>query len=175
MTLADYREARRADRLANAHNSKGRLIVSAYRFTAFLHANRARNVAARIAAAIVHAAYRGVVDYTMGVYLPVEARIGKGLCVWHGVGLVVHPDCVIGDSCTLRHGVTIGSRDGSAAAVPVIGAHVVFGANAVVIGRVTLGDHVVVGAGAVVLCDVPAGSLVVGNPAIARPAQARPS
>jgi len=166
VTFADYRKMRRADLAANAENSKGRLIVGAYRLTAFLHANRDRNFAARIAAWVAHAAYRVVIDYVMGVYIPVETRIGKGLCVYHGVGLVVHRATVIGDFCTLRHGVTIGSRDGTDATVPIIGAHVAIGANAVVIGRVSLGDRAVVGAGAVVVCDVPAGSLIVGNPGV---------
>lgn len=168
MTFSDYREARRADRAANAGNSKGRLIVGAYRFTAFLHANRDRNFAAKLAAWVAHAVYRVIIDYVMGVYIPVDTRIGKGLCIYHGVGLVVHRASVIGDFCTLRHCVTIGSRDGTDATVPIIGAHVTIGANAVVIGRVTLGDRAMVGASAVVLCDVPAGSLIVGNPGVVR-------
>jgi len=168
MTFAEFRETLSADRAANARNSKGRLIVTAFRITEFLHSNRNHNVLAKIAASFVHAAYRITVDYIMGVYIPVEASVGKGLCVYHGVGLVVHPASVIGNFCTLRQGVTIGSRDGTDAAVPVIGSHVSIGANAVVIGRLTVGDGAVVGAGTVVLCDVPAGSVVVGNPGVVR-------
>ena len=168
VTFAEFREMLRADRAANAHNSKGRLIVTAFRIAAFLHSNRNRNVLVKIAALLVNAAYRITFDYIMGVYIPAEATVGKGLCVYHGVGLVVHPGSVIGNFCTLRQGVTIGSRDGTDATVPIIGSHVSIGANALVIGRVTVGDGALVGAGTVVLCDVPAGSVIVGNPGVVR-------
>ena len=48
--------------------------------------------------------------------------------------------------------------------IPIIGNNVFVGANAVLIGGITIGDNVTIGAGAVVNKDVPANSTVVGNP-----------
>ena len=58
-------------------------------------------------------------------------------------------------------------QDGNVAKrmVTTIGAHVVIFAHAVILPGLTLGDHCVVGAGSVVTKDVPAGAVVIGNPA----------
>jgi serine acetyltransferase len=72
----------------------------------------------------------------------------------HPVGIVISSRVVIGEHCDIRQNVTIGER--SERDVPVIGSHVLIGAGAIIVGKVSIGDHAKIGAGAVVLTDVPA-------------------
>lgn len=100
-----------------------------------------------------------------------ETRIGPGLAITHGWGLVVSPGAVIGANCTLFHGATLGRKDdidadgGRSSGYPVIEDEVWIGAHAVVIGAVTVGRGARIAAAAVVTKDVPAGAIVGGNPA----------
>ena len=94
--------------------------------------------------------------------LPLNLQIGGGLLLPHPQGIVINHDAVIGVNCLIFHQVTIGSNGRG---VPVIGGHVDIGAGARIIGPVRIGDHAKVGANAVVTRDVPAGAVVVGNPA----------
>ena len=81
-----------------------------------------------------------------------------------GTALVSHGGAVIGSGCTLRHCTTIGMKS-HPDDVPLIGDRVDIGCNSVIIGRIRVGDGAVIGAGSVVVKDVPAGAVVVGNPA----------
>jgi serine O-acetyltransferase len=86
----------------------------------------------------------------------------------HTVGTVLGAER-IGDNCTIMQGVTLGTSEPdmgfTVSQRPIIGNHVLIGAGAKVIGRITIGDHAKIGANAVVLRDVPAFSLAVGVPA----------
>jgi putative colanic acid biosynthesis acetyltransferase WcaB len=111
--------------------------------------------------------YRLIVDWVMGIDIPCKVTIGRGVVLYHSLGIVINEHATIGDGCMLRQGVTIGNKlggDGESAA-PTIGNRVEFGAGAIVIGNITVGDNAVIGAGAVVTHDVAPGSVVVGNPA----------
>jgi serine O-acetyltransferase len=99
--------------------------------------------------------------------IPLETRIGGGLCLPHPNGIVIHPAAVIGPNCLIFQQVTIGMA--SDAGAPVIGGHVDIGAGAKILGGVILGDDVVVGANAVVTRDIPAGHVARGIPARAHP------
>jgi serine O-acetyltransferase len=94
-----------------------------------------------------------------------RATIGGGCIVAHGVGLVIGGGTVIGEDCTLLHGVTLGEVRFDELDCPRIGNRVTIGAGAKVLGGITVGDDAVVGAGAVVLSDVPPGAVVAGVPA----------
>jgi len=94
-----------------------------------------------------------------------RASIGGGCIVAHGIGLVVGGQTVIGEDCTLLHGVTLGEVRFDELDCPRLGDRVTIGAGAKVLGGITVGDDAVVGAGAVVLSDVPAGAVVAGVPA----------
>jgi serine O-acetyltransferase len=86
-----------------------------------------------------------------------NARLGPGLVVSHGVGLVVGGDVVAGRDLLLHHGVTLGApTPGRIAQAPRIGDGVSIGAGATLVGAITVGDGAFVGAGALVAQDVPA-------------------
>jgi serine acetyltransferase len=112
--------------------------------------------------------YRLFVEWVLGIELPRKLVVGKNLVIYHGQGLVVNYKAVIGQNCTLRNGVTIGHKeyaDGTLSNSPRLGNNVIIGANACIIGDITIGNNVSIGAGAVVVKDVPDNSVVVGNPA----------
>lgn len=103
-----------------------------------------------------------------------RACIGRGLRILHpDLGIVVSGRAVIGDNLLLTGGNCIGMRTGQPAREIHIGSNVSLGANAVILGPLTLGDNLVVGAGAVVVESAPAGSTMVGVPARRLP-QAQP-
>jgi len=100
--------------------------------------------------------------------LPVTAEIGPGLYIPHTGFIVVTVGAIIGSNCTLTQGVTIGHGRGgkrSDDGIPVIGDRVYVGPSSVVIGAITVGHDALIGAGAIVIRPVPAGGVVVGNPA----------
>lgn len=154
----------RSDLAANRGNLKGRVVMVLFRLA---HAARGTGRSPLWAAPVI-AVYRLLVEWTIGVELPPKLRVGPGLAVWHGVGLVVNADTIIGSGVTLRQGTTIGALDDGSdrgSIAPVIGNDVNIGVGALVIGPITIGDGAIIGAGAVVIDDVPAGATVVGNPA----------
>jgi serine acetyltransferase len=80
---------------------------------------------------------------------------------------VVNDGTVFGKDCTVRNSTTIGNKklkDGTYSRAPIFGDRVDVGANAIIIGPITIGNDVAVGAGTVVLKNVPDNSVVVGNP-----------
>ncbi|HJV33620.1 serine O-acetyltransferase [Geomonas sp.] len=101
------------------------------------------------------------IEVTTGISIPAACRIGKGLRIHHFGGIVFHPTAVLGENCTIYHGVTIGDRGGSGKAA-VIGDGVLIGAGAKIIGEVTIGDRCVIGANSVVTRDMPVGATALG-------------
>lgn len=100
-----------------------------------------------------------------GIDIVPRAEIGGGCLIPHGLGLVVGGAAVIGEDCTLLHGVTLGEARFDELACPTLGDRVTVGAGATLLGGIRVGDGAVIGAGAVVLADVPAGATVAGVPA----------
>ena len=93
------------------------------------------------------------------------ARIGKGLFIDHGSGIVIGETTEIGDNVTLYQGVTLGGTGKETGKRhPTLGDNVIVGAGAHVLGSVKVGDDAKIGAGSVVVLDVPKDSTVVGNP-----------
>ncbi len=101
-----------------------------------------------------------------GVDIHPAARIGRGLMFDHATGIVVGETAVIGDHCSLLHGVTLGgSGKVTGDRHPKIGDNVMIGAGAKVLGNIHIGNCCRVAAGSVVLQDVPPQSTVAGVPA----------
>ena len=100
-----------------------------------------------------------------GIEIHPGARIGHGLFIDHGAGVVIGETAEIGDNVTMYQGVTLGGTGKQTGKRhPTVGDNVVFGAGAKVLGAVTVGDNAKIGAGSVVVSDVPKNSTVVGNP-----------
>lgn len=101
-----------------------------------------------------------------GVDIHPAARLGCGILLDHGTGVVVGETAVIGNNVSILHGVTLGgSGKERGDRHPKIGDGVMLGAGAAVLGNIHVGDCAKVGAGSVVLDDVPAHSTVAGVPA----------
>jgi serine O-acetyltransferase len=93
------------------------------------------------------------------------ARIGQGLFIDHGTGVVVGETAEIGDNVTLYQGVTLGGTGfATGKRHPTVGHRVVVGSGAKLLGPIEVGDEAKIGANSVVITDVPAASTVVGNP-----------
>lgn len=107
-----------------------------------------------------------IARHITGVEIHPGATIGKGLFIDHGMGIVIGETAVIGDNCTIYHGVTLGGRghEKGKKRHPTLGNNVLIGAGAKILGNVQIGDDSNIGANAVVLHDVPGGATVVGVP-----------
>lgn len=100
-----------------------------------------------------------------GIEIHPGARIGKGLFIDHGNGVIIGETAVIGDNVTLYQGVTLGGTGKEhGKRHPTVGNNVMISAGAKVLGSFTIGDNSKIGAGSVVLSEVPSGSTVVGVP-----------
>ncbi len=100
-----------------------------------------------------------------GIEIHPGAKIGKGLFIDHGNGVIIGETAVIGDNVTLYQGVTLGGTGKEhGKRHPTIGNNVMISAGAKVLGSFTIGDNSKIGAGSVVLEEVPPGSTVVGVP-----------
>jgi serine acetyltransferase len=100
-----------------------------------------------------------------GVELPYTVKLGRRVILEHQHGIVIHGNCVIGDDCIIRQGVTIGNRYVEKPFdAPILGDRVNIGAGAKILGKITLGNDVNIGANAVILNSVPAGKTAVGIP-----------
>ena len=93
-------------------------------------------------------------------------RIGSGVFIDHGTGIVIGETAVIGDDVSLLQGVTLGGTGAERGdRHPKIGKGVLLSADAKILGNISIGDYAKVAAGSVVLKDVPAGCTAVGVPA----------
>ncbi|AZB19267.1 serine acetyltransferase [Chryseobacterium indologenes] len=100
-----------------------------------------------------------------------ETEIGEGFYLGHWGALVINPKTKIGKNCNIAQGVTIGQQNrGKNEGFPIIGDEVWIGPNAVVVGNVNIGNNVLIAPNAYVNFDVPADSVVVGNPGKIYPA-----
>lgn len=100
-----------------------------------------------------------------GIEIHPGAKIGKGVFIDHGMGVVIGETAIVGDYTLIYQGVTLGGTGKeSGKRHPTVGNNVVVGAGAKVLGNIQISDRVRIGAGSVVLRDVPADSTVVGIP-----------
>ncbi|MFR3910710.1 MAG: serine O-acetyltransferase EpsC [Clostridium paraputrificum] len=107
-----------------------------------------------------------IARFFTGIEIHSGATIGKGLCIDHGMGVVIGETAEIGDDVLIYHGVTLGGTGkDKGKRHPTIGNGVVIGAGAKVLGPIKVGDNAKIGANAVVVKDVPEGATAVGIPA----------
>ncbi|MDZ4278343.1 MAG: serine O-acetyltransferase [Dehalococcoidia bacterium] len=100
-----------------------------------------------------------------GIEIHPGARIGDGLFIDHGMGVVIGETTEIGANCHLYQGVTLGGTSTKREKRhPTLGSNVSVGAGAKLIGAITVGDNASIGAGSVVVTNVPENATVVGVP-----------
>ncbi len=103
--------------------------------------------------------------FITGVEIHPGAKIGKGVFIDHGMGVVIGETSEIGDRCLLYQGVTLGGTGKeSGKRHPTLQENVVVGAGAKVLGGINVGTNTRIGAGSVVVKNVEANSTVVGIP-----------
>ncbi len=100
-----------------------------------------------------------------GIEIHPGAEIGRRFFIDHGMGVVIGETAVIGDDCTLYHGVTLGGTSwNKGKRHPTLLNGVVVGAGAKVLGPIDVGEGARIGSNSVVVKAVPAGATVVGIP-----------
>ena len=101
-----------------------------------------------------------------GISISPEAKIGKRVFIDHGIGVVIGATAMIEDDVTILHDVTLGVRRAvEGRRHPYVKKGAFIGANAQLLGTITIGAFSKVGAGAIVLNNVADKATVVGNPA----------
>jgi serine O-acetyltransferase len=97
-----------------------------------------------------------------GLQIYPQTKIGYGLYIGHGIGIIISPSAEIGNNCNLSQFTTIGTNHKKAA---IIGDNVYIGPSVCIVEDVNIGNNVSIGAGAVVVKDVPENATVAGVPA----------
>ncbi len=101
-----------------------------------------------------------------GIEIHPGAKIGKGILIDHGMGVVIGETVIMGDNCTIYQGVTLGGTGKhKGKRHPTLGSNVLVGAGAKILGPFTVGDNSKIAANAVVLDEVPSNCTAVGIPA----------
>ena len=104
--------------------------------------------------------------FLTGIEIHPGARIGKGLFIDHGAGVVIGETCEIGDDVLIYHGVTLGATGhDKGKRHPTVASNAIIGAGAIVLGPIRIGAGAKIGAGALVVKDVEPGASVVGETA----------
>jgi len=106
-----------------------------------------------------------VARFLTGIEIHPAAKLGPGLFIDHGMGVVIGETAEVGENVTLLQGVTLGGTSlKREKRHPTLGNNVVVGAGAKIIGAFKIGDGSRIGAGSVVVREVPPNSVVVGVP-----------
>ena len=101
-----------------------------------------------------------------GIEIHPGAKIGKGLFIDHGIGVVIGETAEIGDNCTIYQNATLGGTGKDhGKRHPTLGNNVMVGSGAKVLGPFKVGDNARIAANAVVLTEIPPNSTAVGVPA----------
>ncbi|WP_315549301.1 hypothetical protein [Microbacterium aurum] len=138
--------------------------VAAYRFGRFADEWRARNGFIGIPLVVMHRIWNRWNTHIHHCDISRGANIGPGFLLMHRFGVIIGPTD-IGANAVIHHNVTIGQRVAHGdQGMPRIGEAVWIGPGAIITGAIKIGDGATIAAGAVVSRDVPARSLVAGNP-----------
>lgn len=137
---------------------KGFHAISAYRAAHALW-KQGRKLMARL--------LQSMISEALAVDIHPAARIGRGILLDHATSFVAGETAVIHDHVSILHEVTLGGTGKEHGdRHPIVESHVLIGAGAKILGRVTIGEGAKVGAGSVVLDDVPPHTTVAGVPAV---------
>ena len=101
-----------------------------------------------------------------GIEIHPGAKIGKGVFIDHGMGVVIGETAVVGDDCVIYHGVTLGGvSGGTKKRHPTLENNVTVGAGAKILGSFTVGANSKIAANSVVLKPIPKNATAAGVPA----------
>ena len=107
--------------------------------------------------------------FLTGIEIHPGAVIGRRLFIDHGMRIVIGETSIIGDDCTIYHGVTLGGTGKEKKKRhPTLKNNIIVGCGAKVLGNIVISDNVKIGANSVVLKDVPKNSTVVGIPGVVK-------
>ncbi len=130
-----------------------------------LLAHRVSHALDEVGVPLVPRMLSNVVKVATGVEIHPAARIGRGLFIDHGAGVVIGETAEIGANVTLYQGVTLGGTGfARGKRHPTVADDVVVGSGAKLLGPIEVGERAKIGANSVVIHDVPANATVVGNP-----------
>ncbi|PTL54130.1 serine O-acetyltransferase [Paraconexibacter algicola] len=130
-----------------------------------LLAHRVAHALDEVGVPVVPRAIANVTRTVTGIEIHPAARVGRGLFIDHGMGVVIGETAEVGEDVTLYQGVTLGGTGfATGKRHPTVGANVTIGSGAKLLGPITVGHGAKIGANTVVIHDVPPNSTVVGNP-----------
>ena len=136
---------------------KGYHAIQTYRLAHALHNKGRRPLALHL---------QNRMSLTFAIDINPAARLGRGIMIDHGTGVVIGETAVVNDDVSILQGVTLGGtgKDGGDRH-PKICEGVMIGAGARILGNIEIGARAKIGAGSVVLKDVPPGCTAAGVPA----------
>ena len=103
--------------------------------------------------------------FLTGIEIHPAARLGPGLFIDHGMGVVIGETSEVGENVTIYQGVTLGGTSlERKKRHPTIGNNVIIGGGAKILGPFMVGDNSKIGSGSVVVKEIPPNSVVVGVP-----------
>ena len=159
---ADVKATRERDPAATSDAEVLLLYSGVHALAAYRVAHKMHKNGHKLAARAVSQAAR----FVTGIEIHPAAKIGKGLLIDHGMGVVIGETAIIGDNCTIYQGVTLGGTGKDVGKRhPTLGNNVMVGAGAKVLGPFTIGDNTKIAANAVVLDEIPENCTAVGIPA----------
>lgn len=130
-----------------------------------LLAHRVAHALDDVGVPVVPRAIANVTRTVTGIEIHPAARVGRGLFIDHGMGVVIGETAEVGEDVTLYQGVTLGGTGfATGKRHPTVEANVTIGSGAKLLGPIRVGHGAKIGANTVVIHDVPANSTVVGNP-----------
>ena len=107
-----------------------------------------------------------LLSYKTRIQIPARTQIGEGFYIGHSGPVIINPEARLGKNINLATGVTIGQENrGPRKGSPILEGDCWVGANAVIVGNVHIGEDVLIAPLSFVNFDVPAHSVVIGNPA----------
>ena len=107
-----------------------------------------------------------LMSYKTHIQIPARTKIGEGFYIGHTGRVIIHPDAVLGKNMNIATGVVIGHENrGDRKGAPKFDGNCWIGANSVVVGNIKVGEDVMIAPLTFVNFDVPAHSVVIGNPA----------
>ena len=107
-----------------------------------------------------------LMSYKTHIQIPARTEIGEGFYIGHSGRVIINPEAKLGKNVNIATGVTIGYENrGERKGAPTIEGNCWIGTNSVIVGNVKIGEDVLIAPLTFVNFDVPAHSIVIGNPA----------